>query len=80
MKMEGLLVKHKTLGTGTVTKFDGKFLTVSFESKVSMFQYPVAFTSFIQATDPADQAAILQEIEDAKAAVIAQQKGLLASP
>ena len=74
MKMEGLLVKHKTLGTGTVTKFDGKFLTVSFESKVSMFQYPVAFTSFIQAADPADQAAILQEIEDAKAAVIAQQK------
>ena len=74
MKMEGLLVEHKTLGTGTVTKFDGKFLTISFESKVSMFQYPVAFTSFIQAADPADQAAILQEIEDAKAAVIAQQK------
>ena len=74
MKMEGLLVKHKTLGTGTVTKFDGKFFTVSFESKVSMFQYPVAFTSFIQAVDPADQAAILQEIEDVKAAAIAQQK------
>lgn len=74
MKMEGLLVKHKTLGTGTVTKFDGNFLTVSFESKVSMFQYPVAFTSFIQAADPADQVAILQEIEDAKAAAIAKQK------
>ena len=65
MKMEGLLVKHKTLGTGTVTKFDGKFLTVSFESKVSMFQYPVAFTNFIQAADSADQAAIMQEIEEA---------------
>ena len=74
MKMEGLLVKHKTFGTGTVTKFDGKFLTVAFENKVSMFQYPVAFTTFIQAAAPADHAAILQEIEDAKEAVIAQQK------
>ena len=74
MKMEGLLVKHKTFGTGTVTKFDGKFLTVAFENKVSMFQYPVAFTTFIQAAAPANQAAILQEIEDAKATVIAQQK------
>ena len=72
--MEGLLVKHKTFGTGTVTKFDGKFLTVAFENKVSMFQYPVAFTTFIQAAAPADHAAILQEIEDAKEAVIAQQK------
>ncbi len=74
MKMEGLLVKHKTFGTGTVTKFDGKFLTVAFENKVSMFQYPVAFTTFIQAAAPADHAAILQEIEDAKESVIAQQK------
>jgi hypothetical protein len=74
MKMEGLLVKHKTLGTGTITKFDGKFLTVSFETKVSMFQFPAAFTTFIQAADPADQTAILQEIENAKAAVIEQQK------
>ena len=74
MKMEGLLVKHKTFGTGTVTKFDGKFLTVAFENKVSMFQYPTAFTSFLQAADSVDQTTILQEIEDAKAATIAQQK------
>lgn len=74
MKMEGICVIHKTLGMGTVTKFDGKYLTVTFEGKVSMFQYPTAFTTFIQAADPAEQAAILQEIEDAKAAVIAQQK------
>ena len=74
MKMEGLLVKHKTFGTGTVTKFDGKFLTVDFGGKVTMFQYPVAFTSFIQAVDPADQVAILQKIEDAKTAALAKQK------
>lgn len=74
MKMEGLLVKHKTFGTGTVTKFDGMFLTVDFGGKVTMFQYPLAFTSFIQAVDPADQAAILQEIEDAKTAALAKQK------
>ena len=74
MKIEGLVVKHKTLGNGTVTKFDGSFLTVAFESKTSMFQYPSAFTSFIQAADPADQAAILKSIEDEKAAVIAKQK------
>ena len=74
MNMEGLLIKHKTFGTGTVTKFDGKFLTVAFANKVSAFQYPTAFTSFIQAADPTVQAAILQEIEGMKAAVIAQQK------
>lgn len=74
MKMEGLLVKHKTFGTGTVTKFDGTFLTVDFCGKITMFQYPIAFTSFIQAVDPADQAAVLQEIEDAKAAALAKQK------
>jgi hypothetical protein len=67
--MEGLLIKHKTFGTGTVTKFDGKFLTVAFANKVSAFQYPAAFTSFIQAADPTVQAVILQEIENAKAAI-----------
>ena len=76
MKMEGLLVKHKTLGIGTVTKFDGKLLTVSFVNKVSTFQYPAAFTSFIQATDPTEQASILQEIADAKAAAIAEQQAI----
>ena len=74
MNIEGLVVTHKTLGTGTVTKFDGTYLTVVFESKTSMFQYPSAFTSFIQAADPAEQAAILQAIEDVKAAEIAKQK------
>lgn len=74
MNMEGLLIKHKTLGTGTVTKFDGKFLTVAFANKDSAFQYPTAFTSFIQAADPTVQAVILQEIEDAKAAAIAQKQ------
>ena len=79
MKMEGLLVNHKTLGAGTVTKFDGKYLTVTFENKVSMFQYPSAFTTFIQAADPADQAAILQEIEDATAAAAAQKAAAVAA-
>ena len=74
MNMEGLLIKHKTLGTGTVTKFDGKFLTVAFANKVSAFQYPAAFTSFIQAADPTVQAVILQDIENAKAAAIAQKQ------
>lgn len=74
MKIEGLIVKHKTLGIGTVTKFDGSFLTVAFENKTSFFPYPSIFTTFLQAADPADHAAILQEIEDAKAAIIAQQK------
>jgi hypothetical protein len=74
MKIEGLIVKHKTLGIGTVTKFDASFLTVAFENKTSFFPYPSIFTTFLQAADPADHAAILQEIEDAKAAIIAQQK------
>lgn len=74
MEIEGLSVKHKTFGVGTITKFDGKYLTVAFESKVSIFQYPAAFSGFIQATDPTVHTAILQEIDDAKAEAIAQQK------
>lgn len=74
MKIEGLSVKHKTLGVGTISKFDGKYLTVAFENKVSMFQYPDAFSRFIQAADPSVHAAILQDVERAKAAAIAQQK------
>ena len=74
MKMEGLLVKHKVFGPGKVVKLEGKVLFVTFENKDLKFIYPDAFTTFIQAADPANQAAILQEIEDAKAAVIAQQK------
>lgn len=74
MKMEGLLVKHKIFGTGKVAKLEGKVLFVTFKNKDLKFIYPDAFTTFIQAADPTDQAAILQEIEDAKEAVIAQKK------
>lgn len=79
MNIEGLVVKHKTLGVGTVTKFDGTFLTVAFESKISMFQYPSAFAGFIEAADSADQAAILKSIEDEKAAAIAKQQEIEAA-
>jgi len=79
MKIEGLVVKHKTLGVGTVTKFDGTFLTIAFESKTSMFQYPAAFTGFIEAADPDDQAAILKSIEDDKATAIAKQQEIEAT-
>ena len=79
MNIEGLVVKHKILGVGTVTKFDGTFLTVAFESKISMFQYPSAFTGFIEAADSADQAAILKSIEDEKAAAIAKQQEIEAA-
>ena len=67
-------MKHKDLGKGTITKFDGNYLTVSFESKVSMFQYPKAFTNYLQAMDPSIQASILCEIESAKAAEVALPK------
>lgn len=40
-------VKHKLFGIGTITKFDGKYVTVQFAKKISKFAYPSAFETFL---------------------------------
>lgn len=63
-------VKHKTLGTGTVTVQDERYITVTFASKTSKFQYPNpdTFSKFLTAADANIQGALLKEIADTKLA------------
>lgn len=67
MDMVNKRVKHKTLGVGEVTAHAGLYITVEFATKTSKFTYPDAFLQFLTCEDAADQAAILQEIAEAKA-------------
>jgi len=68
MNLLNARIIHKALGAGTVTAFDGKYLTVAFSTKTSKFVYPDAFQTFIKAEDPALQSAIIAEIEAAQKA------------
>lgn len=62
-------VKHTgTLGVGTVTKQDDKYITVEFASKTSKFMYPAAFEKFLAPVDQSDADAINAEIEKVKVA------------
>lgn len=66
-------VKHLSLGTGTVIAQDASHVTVTFAIKTSKFVYPDAFTSFLTCENSTVQAAILQEITDAKEAAEAKK-------
>ncbi|HEX3016759.1 MAG TPA: hypothetical protein VHP31_02770 [Caproicibacter sp.] len=69
-------VKHKMLGVGTVVTQDDRYIIVEFAIRTSKFSYPSpnTFTKFLQAEEPAVQAAILQEIADAKALEDAEKR------
>jgi len=50
-------VRHVRFGAGTVTSFDGRVMTVAFESAGErVFSYPAAFERFIEADNPDVQA------------------------
>lgn len=53
MEMIGQIVRHKTLGEGTVEKADGKYLSIRFGCGVKTFVYPDTFGKFLTAEDPA---------------------------
>ena len=74
MELTGKIVKHGVFGVGTIIEHADNYVKVEFTSKTSKFIYPDAFEKFIKAEDAEVQAAIIKEINDAKAA--AQQKRL----
>lgn len=74
MDLNGQKVKHAVFGIGEIKNRTGDYITVEFLSKTSKFIYPDAFEKFIKAEDNEVQAAIIKEINDAKAA--AEQKRL----
>lgn len=53
MILENLAVRHNKFGDGSVTRFDGKYLTVTFSSGDRVFVYPDAFEKFLTVTDHA---------------------------
>ena len=74
MELIGLKVKHAMFGVGTITEKDGNYITVEFAAKTTKFVYPDAFEKFIKAEDSAVQQAIVDEINDAKAATEQKHK------
>ena len=68
MELIGLKVKHAVFGVGTITERDGNYITIEFAAKITKFVYPDAFEKFIKAEDSELQQAIMDEINNAKAA------------
>lgn len=62
MDVTNIRVKHEKFGYGTITKFDGIYMTISFLVGEKKFVYPEAFEKYLQATDPEEQSKIFQEI------------------
>ena len=72
MDLIGLKVKHTVFGAGVIIEKDGNYITIEFSTKTTKFVYPDAFEKFIKAEDIDVQQAIVNSINDAKAA--AEQK------
>ena len=66
MNLLNIKVKHTVFGVGTITEFDGRYITVQFTDKSSKFIYPDAFEKFIKVEDLAIQEAIMHDIAIAK--------------
>ena len=68
MVFDNLKIKHKTFGEGSVTSFDGKYITASFGSFEKKFVYPDAFENFLTLADGTVSQEILEDIKNAKEA------------
>ena len=66
MNLLGKKVQHKKLGTGVIIEISGNIISVAFSEKVSKFQYPKAFESFIQAIDIDVQEFIASDLKKLK--------------
>lgn len=69
MDLIGIQVSHAMWGVGTIVAHEGVCLRVEFADVTKPFIYPDAIGKFISAIDPSVQAAILADIQAAKAAV-----------
>ncbi len=66
-------VIHKTLGSGIVKAQNEKHITIEFDSKTCIFQYPEAFRNFLIAEDAKNNEMLLSDIA-ANDAEIAKEK------
>ena len=68
MDIIGTKVTHALWGTGTIISLVNNYMEIDFPIGVKKLVYPDAFEKFIKAVDPDVQAAIMQQIKDAKEA------------
>ena len=68
MVFENLEVKHKSFGNGTVVEYDGKYMSVKFDTAVKKFVYPDAFESFLSLANPAFSNEVANDIAVSKKA------------
>jgi hypothetical protein len=61
MVFENLEVKHKSFGIGQVVSYNGKYMTVKFQSAEKVFVYPDAFEKYLTLAD----GTVSDEIKDA---------------
>ena len=67
----GDIVRHTTLGEGTVTVADDEFCTVKFESREAMFRLPDAFEEGFLSSEDAE---IIEEDEDIENEEVAEEE------
>ena len=71
MVFDNLAVRHKSFGVGRVVSYDGKYMTVKFDTAEKVFVYPDAFEKFLTLED----GSVSEEIsEDLKATKIVKQQ------
>ena len=63
MDITGYEVTHKTFGNGTVTRYDGKYVTVRFSACEKTFVYPAAFSRFMTLSDAEAAEAVAKDLE-----------------
>lgn len=66
MEWAGMKVCHITMGEGTITKHDGKYVYVQFGGGADekMFAYPGCFRGYLQVTETAAIDAIEQALQE----------------
>lgn len=66
MQLLNKTVHHKAFGDGTVTDFDGEYLSVKFDAGIKRFLFPDSFESFLSPTSPELADEIKQLIDDSR--------------
>ena len=77
MTLDNLEVYHKSFGKGTVSAFQGKYMTVQFEKLTKTFVYPDAFENYFTLADgtvPEEIKADLAASKSAKERILEKKK------
>lgn len=74
MEITNQKIIHKKYGEGKVVSCNDEYVVVRFADGEKKFVYPNTFEISLQVVDPVVQASIIEEINNKKAKIIAQQK------